>query len=50
MKFVRPGTPYPKVRLAIQANDSSLSIHPTNCIDDFIDRLEEEEETVLTKL
>ena len=49
MKFVRPGTPYPKVRLAIQVNDSSLSIHPTNCIDDFIDRLVEGEETVLPK-
>ena len=38
MKFVRPETPYPKDRLGIQVNDSSLSIHLTNCIDDFIDR------------
>ena len=41
MKFVRPGTPYPK------NNDSSVSIHPNNCIDDFIDRLVEGKETVL---
>ena len=47
MKFVRPGTPYPKDKLGIQVNDSSLSIHPTNCIDEFIDRLVEGEETVL---
>ena len=46
-KFVRPGTPYPKDRLGIQVNDSSLSIHPTSCIDNFIDRLVEEDETVL---
>ena len=47
MKFVRPGTPYLKDKLGIQVNDSSLSIHPTNCIDEFIDRLVEGEETVL---
>ena len=41
MKFVCPGTLYPK------NNDSSLSIHPNNCIDDFIDRLVEGKETVL---
>ena len=41
MKFVRPGTPYPK------NNDSSVSIHPNNCIDDFIDRLVEGKKTVL---
>ena len=40
-KFVRPGTPYPK------NYDSSVSIHPNNCIDDFIDRLVEGKETVL---
>ena len=47
MKLVRPGTPYLKDKLGIQVNDSSLSIHPTNCIDEFIDRLVEGEETVL---
>ena len=47
MNFFRPGTPYPKDKLGIQVNDSSLSIHPTNCIDEFIDRLVEGEETVL---
>ena len=48
MKFVRLGTPYPKDRLRIDCkNDSSLSMHPTNCIDDFIDRSVEGEETVL---
>ena len=41
MKFVCPGTPNPK------NNDLSLSIHPNNCIGDFIDRLVEEKETVL---
>ena len=41
MKFVRPGTPYPK------NNDSSVSFHPNNCIDDFIVRLVEGKETVL---
>ena len=41
MKFVRPGLPFPK------NNDSSVSIHPNNCIDDFIDRLVEGKETVL---
>ena len=29
----------------IQVNDFSLSMHPTNCIDNFIDRLAEVEET-----
>ena len=33
--------------MGVQVSDSSLSIHPTNCIDDFIDRLLEAEETVL---
>ena len=47
MKFVCPRKSYPKDRLGVQVNDSSLSIHPTNCIDDFIDRLLEAEETVL---
>ena len=47
MKFLHSGTPYPKDRLGIQVNDPSLSIHPTNCIDDFIDRLVEEEKAVL---
>ena len=41
IKFVRPGTPYPK------SNDSSVSIHPNSCIDDFIDRLVEGRETGL---
>ena len=41
IKFVLPGTPYPK------NNDSSLSIHQNNSIDDFIDRLVEGKETVL---
>ena len=41
MKFVRPETPNPK------NFDSSVSIHPNNCIDDFIDRLVEGKETVL---
>ena len=41
MKFVPYGTPYPK------NNDSSVSIHCTNCIDNFIDRLVEGKETVL---
>ena len=41
MKFVRPETPNPK------NFDSSVSIHPNNCIDDFIDRLVEAKETVL---
>ena len=49
MKFVCPGTPYPKDRLGIQVNDSSLSIHSTSCIDNFIDRLVKGEETVLPK-
>ena len=39
-KFVRPGTPYPK------NYDSSVSINPSNCIDDFIDRVVEGKETV----
>ena len=47
MKFVCPRKSYPKDRLGVQVNDSSLSIHPTNCIDDFIDRLLEAEEKVL---
>ena len=47
MKFVHPRTPYPRDRLGIQVNDSSLSNHPTNCTDDFIDTLVEGEETVL---
>ena len=33
--------------MGIRVNDSSLFIHPTNYIDDFIDRLVEGEETVL---
>ena len=33
MKFVRPGTPYPNNRLDIPFNNSSLSIHETNCIE-----------------
>ena len=41
MKFIHSGTPYPK------NNDSYVSIHPNNCIDDFIDRLVEGKETVL---
>ena len=41
MKFVHPGTPYPKDRLGIQVVDSSLSTHPTNGIDDFRNRLVE---------
>ena len=41
MTFVRPGTLYPK------NIDSSVAIHPNNCIDDFIDRLVEGKETVL---
>ena len=47
MKIVCPGTPFPKDRSSIQFSDSSLSIHPTNYTDDFIDRLVEREETVL---
>ena len=47
MRFFRPGTPYSKDRLGIQVNDSSLSIHPTNCIDDLTDRLVEGKKTVL---
>ena len=47
MRFFRPGTPYSKDRLGIQINDSSLSIHPTNCIDDLTDRLVEGKKTVL---
>ena len=46
-KFVCPGTPYPKDRLRIQYSDSSLSIYPTICIDNFIDRLVEVEKTAL---
>ena len=41
MKFVRPETPNPK------NFDSSVSTHPNNCMDDFIDRLVEGKETVL---
>ena len=41
MKFVHSGTPYPK------NNDSTVSIHPNNCIDDFIDISVEGKETVL---
>ena len=33
--------------MGIRVNDSSLFIHPSNYIDDFIDRLVEGEETVL---
>ena len=41
MKFVRPETPNSK------NFDSSVSTHPNNCMDDFIDRLVEGKETVL---
>ena len=41
MKFVRPGTPYPK------NIDSSVAFHPNNCIHDFIERLVEGKERVL---
>ena len=43
MKFVCLGTHYPK------NNDSSVSIHPNNCIDGFIYRLVERKETALPK-
>ena len=49
MKFVHSGTCYPIDRLGIQFSDSSLSIQQTNCIDDFINRLVEEEETFLSE-
>ena len=41
LKFVPPKTSYPK------NSDSPVSVHPNNCIDDFIDRLVEGKETVL---
>ena len=41
MTFVRPGTLYPK------NIDSSVAIHPNNCIDDFIDRLVKGKKTAL---
>ena len=46
-KFVRPGTPYPKDRLGIQYSDSSLSIYPNICIDNFTERVVEVDKTVL---
>ena len=46
IKFVRPGTPYQINRLGIKVNDSSSSIDPNNCINNFIDRLVEGKETV----
>ena len=38
INFVCPGTAYLKDRLGNQVNDLFLSIHTTNCIDDFLDR------------
>ena len=47
MRFVRRGAPYPKDRLVINVNDSSLSAHSINFMDNFIDRSLEGEETFL---